>query len=48
VERAVLAYNSARTELEDYRKQFAERLKESGVNADFPIQFPEAQLDDKT
>jgi hypothetical protein len=48
VERAVMAYNSARTELEEYRVMFAERLKESGVNAEFPIQFPEAALDDKT
>ena len=44
VDRAVLAYNSALDALKRERATFAERLKESGVVATFPIEFPEAEL----
>lgn len=44
VERAVMAYNSARVELEEERQKFADRLKESGARVEYPIQFPEADL----
>lgn len=46
VERAVTRYNTARADLEEWRAQFLERLKESGVKGEFPLQFPEADLMD--
>ena len=46
VERAVTRYNTTRADLEEWRAQFLERLKESGVKGEFPLQFPEADLMD--
>ncbi len=44
VDRAVIAYNTALDEFKRERIAFAERLKESGVVATFPMEFPEAEL----
>jgi hypothetical protein len=43
-ERAVLAYNSAVDALGQVRQRFAERLKETGARAEFPIEFPVIDL----
>ena len=43
VDRAVLAYRSARDHLNVVRDRFAERLKESGIRAEYTHEFPDIE-----
>lgn len=44
VDRSMIDYNTRRADLYEWRREMTERLKDLGIRAEFPIDFPEADL----